>query len=191
MSDMAVTYKPHRVTIDEYHRMVAAGVFDADAHVELIEGEILERVSPIHPAHAMTTWRITELLAQRLGARAMVRSQSPVTLPYDSEPQPDIAVARRDEAYWTRHPGVSEALLVVEVADGSLGSDRRKKIPLYARAGIAEVWLVDLINEIVYVHREPRNGEYTSVSVARRGDTIAPHAFPDAAIAVSDFLPPP
>ena len=191
MSDMAVAYERHRVKLDEYHRMVEAGVFGADTRLELIDGEIVDRVSPIYPPHASATSNLTTLLTLRLGDRAFIRCQSPVTLPNDSEPQPDIAVVSPEEnQYWNRHPEVREIHLAVEVADSSLAQDQRIKIPLYARAEISEVWLVDLGNEVVRVYREPIDGEYTSVRIAQRGDSISVAAFPSEAFAVNDFLPP-
>ena len=190
VSDMAVAYQRHRVSIDEFHKMVAADVFDPDARIELIDGAIVEHVSPIGPPHAFTTTRLTTLLVERLGRRVEVRTQSPVTLSRDSEPQPDILVARPSNAYWERHPEAAETLLVIEVADSSVSSDRRRKIPLYAQAGVPEVWLVDLVRSLVYVYRDPLDGEYANVTVAHRGKAIAPQTFPDDGLAVNDFLPP-
>jgi len=192
VSDMVVAYKPHRVSTDEFHRMAAAGVFEPDARIELIDGEIVERVSPIHPPHASTTNKLVVLFARALGDKASVHCQSPLTLPTDSEPQPDVMIAKPGAMqYDLRHPTSRDVLLVVEVADITFGADRRRKIPLYARAGVPEAWLVDLVRSLVYVYSEPREGEFTNVRVAHRGETIAPTAFPGVNAAVDAFLPIP
>ena len=188
---MAVAYERHRVKLDEYHRMVEAGVFGADARLELIDGEIVDRVSPIYPPHASATRAVSMQLTTRLSQRASIGCQMPVTLPGDSEPEPDVIVARLDpKGYWNRHPGPDDIYLLVEIADSSLAQDQRIKVPLYARAGISEVWLVDLGHEVVRIYREPIDGEYTSVRIAQRGDSISVAAFPGETFAVNDFLPP-
>ena len=191
MSDMAIAYERHRVGIDEFHRMVEAGVFELDARLELISGEIVERVSPIYPPHASATSELTALFIGYHGAAVTVRCQAPVTLPGDSEPQPDISVVTPDaNGYWTRHPAPPDIHLLVEIADSSLAQDRRIKIPLYARAEIPEAWLVDLVKGVVRIYREPIDGEYTSVRIAKRGESISIAAFPDEKFFVNDFLPP-
>ncbi len=191
MSDMALAYERHRVKLDEYHRMVEAGVFGADARLELIDGEIVDRVSPIYPPHASATRAVAMHLTTRLNQQASIGCQMPVTLPGDSEPEPDVIIARLDpKGYWSRHPGPDDIYLLVEIADSSLAQDQRIKVPLYARAGISEVWLVDLGNEVVRIYREPTDGEYASVRIAPRGDSISAAAFPGEAFAVNDFLPP-
>ena len=154
MSDMAIApaYVSHRIAIDEYHRMVAAGVFDPDARIELIDGELIERVAPMYPPHAGTVTRVTLLFASVFAGRAHVRNQVPLTLGSDSEPQPDVALVAFDASDYTRrHPTVADLHLVVEVCDGTRDADQRRKVPLYAREGVPEVWLVDLIDDCVRI----------------------------------------
>ncbi|HYL27721.1 MAG TPA: Uma2 family endonuclease, partial [Candidatus Nitrosotalea sp.] len=117
--------------------------------------------------------------------------QDPVTLLPDSEPQPDLVLAQLDSLnYRDRHPGPNEILLAVEVAQSSLKYDRAKKIPLYARSGIREVWLVNLIDTEIVAHRDPIGAWYQSVRSYRRGESIAPAAFPDTMFALDDLLAP-
>jgi Uma2 family endonuclease len=189
MSDMASVYERHRITLDEYHRMVVAGVFEPDARIELIDGELIE-MPPIDPPHASTVDRIMHQLVIRLGGRAWVRCQNPVTLRPASEPQPDLVLARYEiQRYFDRHPEPADTLLAIEVSESSLGFDRKIKVPLYARSGIPELWLVNLVDDEIIVHRDPTEAWYASVQAYRRGETISPIAFPDVGFAVSDLLP--
>ena len=186
---MASVYERHRITLDEYHRMVEAGVFAPDARLELIEGELIA-MPPIDPPHASTVDRIVYQFFKRLAGRAWVRCQHPVTLPSDSEPEPDIVLARLESReYSDHHPAPEEILLAVEVAESTLKLHRKVKIPLYARSGIREVWLVDLVDNELMAYREPNGAWYRSVQTHRRGDSISPLAFPDVTFAVADLLP--
>ena len=111
MSEMAVAYARHRISVDEYHRMAEAGVFDPDARIELIDGELIERLVPVKPPHAGTVALITRLLTLRLGERACVRCQLPVTITDSSEPEPDIAVVRfSPRRYLDSHPSAGDDL---------------------------------------------------------------------------------
>jgi Uma2 family endonuclease len=190
MSDMASVYERHRITLDEYHRMAEAHIFDPDSRIELIEGELIE-MAPIHPPHASAVDRITQRFVTEFAGRGWVRCQNPVTLRPSSEPQPDLVLARLDpHGYRDHHPHASDILLLVEVAESSLEADRSKKIPLYARSRIPEVWLVNLIAGEVIVHRQPTGAWYGSIHTLPRGDSISPMAFPDVSVAVEDLLPP-
>lgn len=189
MSDMASVYERHRITLDEYHRMVAAAVFEPDSRVELINGELIE-MPPIDPPHAYTVDQLIALFITRLAGRARIRCQNPASLPPDSEPQPDLVVARHVQAeYRDRHPSPDEILLAIEVSRTTLRLDRKIKIPMFARSGIPEVWLLNLIDEEITVYREPIGAWYGSVGNYRGEDTISPLAFPDVAFTVSELLP--
>jgi Uma2 family endonuclease len=175
-------------TVEEFHRMARAGVFHEDDRVELLDGEIVE-MTPIGPEHAGCVGALTRLLTRLLGERVFVWVQNPVHLPDRSEPQPDVALLRpRPDGYRTAHPLPPDILLVIEVADASLESDRAAKLPLYAEAGIPEVWLVNLPGGVIEISRDPSGGVYASVRTARRGETIAPLAFPTATLHVDDIL---
>jgi Uma2 family endonuclease len=188
---MALAYERHRVTLDEYHRMVDAGVFEPDARIELIEGELIERRGAMKPPHASAITRTNRLLIQRLGDRATVCCQTPVTLRFDSEPMPDFAIVRPDASdFRHRHPGPEDVHVLIEVADSSRDFDRRRTMPLYARSGIAESWLVDLVDDLIVVYREPSDTGYASQTEFRRGDVFAPLAFADVALPVDAILGP-
>lgn len=177
-------------TRDEYYAMAEAGILGPEDRVELIEGEIY-RMAPIGNPHAGCVNRLVggfaSLIADR---RAVLSPQNPVNLTDISEPQPDVTLLRpRTDFYGDGHPTPEDVLLLVEVADSSIGFDRHTKIPLYARCGIPEAWLVDLKKATLEVHRDPTPGGYRKVQRLRRGDRIAPLAFPDFEIAVESILP--
>lgn len=147
-------------TVDEFHRMGEAGVFGEEDRLELIDGEIIS-MTPIGPRHAACVNRLTALLLPQLGSAAILAPQNPVSLSEHLEPQPDVVLLRsRSDFYSTAHPGPRDLLLVVEVADSSIEYDRGIKVPRYARAGIPEVWLVDLTARLVEVYRRPAGGGY-------------------------------
>jgi len=185
---MIVSLVHHRFTADEYAQMVRAGILTKDDRVELIEGEIIE-MSPIGPKHAACVRRLQSLLTAAVGKRALVSIQSPVRLDDRSQPEPDVALLRpRDDCYSSAHPVPADVLLVVEVADTTQEMDRDVKLPLYARAGIVEAWLVDLKGGHVAVCRQPGPDGYGDVRRAARGERVAPAAFPDADVPVDQLL---
>jgi Uma2 family endonuclease len=178
-----------RFTVKEYHRMGEAGILHEDNRLELIAGDIVVR-EPIGAYHAGTVDRLNRLWTSRLGDRAIVRVQNPVQFPRDdSELQPDIMLLRpREDFYTTRHPEAADVLLLIEVADTTLRLDRRIKIPLYARAGVREVWLVDLTTAQLEVHRESLGDRYRNVGVLSRGEHVSPQAFPDLSLDVAELV---
>mgnify|MGYP005848610191 CR=1 FL=1 len=188
---MAVTelITRRRFTVDEYHRMAEAGILHEDDRVELLEGEIVE-MSPIGWRHQGCVNRLTYWLIAALQDRAVVQPQGPIRLGPDSEPQPDLVVLRpRADFYAEGGPGPEDVLWLVEISDTSLRYDREVKVPLYGRYGIPEVWVVDLVEERVFVHRDPHPAAgYRSVRVLGRGARLAPQAFPDVELAVGDIL---
>jgi Uma2 family endonuclease len=179
----------YRFTVEEYHRMGEAGILPEDNRLELIHGDIVVR-EPIGVQHASTVDRLNCLWTSRLGNRAHVRIQNPVTFPQlDSELQPDVMLLRpREDFYGTGHPQAADVLLLIEVADTTLRLDRRIKIPLYARVGVREVWLVDLTTARLEVHREPQGDRYGAVRILARGERVAPEAFPDLSLDVSELI---
>lgn len=178
-----------RFTLDQYHRMGETGILHEDDRVELIEGEIIE-MTPIGSRHAGTVGAIDNLFAARLSGRAVVWSQNPLLITrLQSEPQPDVMLlAPRADAYRSRLPEPPDVLLLIEVADSTLTYDRRTKLPLYARAGVAEAWLIDLEANRVEIHRAPGESDYRDVSVPRADETFAPLAFPALALTLRDLL---
>jgi Uma2 family endonuclease len=151
----------HPITVGEYFRMGEAGILHPDARCELIEGEIID-MAPIGPSHAGKTNRLVDLLATVARGKAIVSAQNPVVLGDLSAPQPDLALLRyRDDYYAQVHPGPSDVLLLIEIADSSLAHDRDTKLPLYARFDIPEVWIVDIPGRHLDIHREPDGARYT------------------------------
>ena len=150
----------HRYTVDEYYRMGQSGILKQGDRVELIEGEIVDMV-PAGSAHVGIVNRLNRLLVQALGDRAIVSVQNPVRLSAFSEPEPDIALLRpRDDFYSGAHPGPANVLLIIEVSDSSLDYDRDVKLPLYARHEIPVVWLIDIQRKQLLVFRSPTREGY-------------------------------
>ena len=150
----------HRYTVDEYYRMGDSGILKQGDRVELIEGEIVDMV-PVGSAHVGIVNRLNRLLVQALGDRAIVSVQNPVRLSAFSEPEPDIALLRpRDDFYSGAHPGPTNVLLIIEVSDSSLDYDRDVKLPLYARHEIPVVWLIDIQRKQLLVFRSPTREGY-------------------------------
>ncbi len=176
------------LTVDEYERMGEAGIFHPDDRLELLEGEIYE-MSPIGSPHAACVTRLHELLTLKYANKLSVISQNPIRLNDFSEPQPDIALVRRREDFYQHgHPTPADVLLIIEVADSTLESDRSYKIPLYARAGIAESWLVNLPEEQIEIFATPTNSVYQTSRTFRRGEAVQSQTINDLNISVSDIL---
>jgi len=183
---MPLTY--HRFTVDEYHRMGEAGIFHEDDRVELIDGQVVE-MTPIGPRHAGCVKALVQILYRTAGDAVVLGVQDPVVLNPHNAPEPDIAVLRpRPHGYRARHPAPADVLLVIEVADTSVESDRSSKIPLYARAGIPEAWLVHLRADHIEVHRDATPEGYRSLRIAGRGETLSALALPHVAVPVADIL---
>jgi Uma2 family endonuclease len=178
----------YRLTVDQYHRMAEVGIIPPDCRVELIGGQIYT-MSPIDPWHSGVVNRLVHRFVRGLDDRAVVHVQNPTVLDPHSEPQPDVMLlAPRADFYGTAHPTPSETLLVVEVADTSLQHDRDRKLPLYARRGIAEVWIVSRRDDAIEVFRGPSADGYCHHVRRGRGDEVAPGAFPDFRLSVDDVL---
>ena len=178
----------HRFSVEDYYRMAETGLLRPDARVELLDGEIID-MSPIGPPHGGVTKRLNRLFAQLAGGRWLVAVQDPVRLDEYSEPQPDLMLLRpAPDFYRTRHPGPEDVFLLIEVAASSLAYDRGTKLPAYGRAGISEVWIVNLEDETIEVCREPHLAGYASMTSLRPGDKARPLAFPDAAVDVAELL---
>lgn len=173
-------------TVEEYDRMVEAGIFGRGDRLELINGEIVE-MSPIGTRHSACVANLTRIFVIGLGERAVVWAQLPVTVLKHSKPEPDLAVVRR-RSYYHAHPGVDDVLLLIEVAETSLAYDRRVKLELYARAGITEYWIVDADAEAIETFQTPVAGAYRETRRIARDRTIAAAASPDLTIRVADLF---
>lgn len=172
----------HRLSVSDFRRMAEAGILGEDDRVELIEGELID-VAPIDSRHAGTLARLAHLFVLRAGEDCLLFPQNPVALSDICEPQPDIALLKpRDDDYRRSLPCAADVLLLVDVGDSSLDYDRDVKLPLYARHGIPEVWLVDARNEVLEVYREPAAGNYGIELRPARDERIAPLLLPQAAL---------
>ena len=175
-----------RFTVHEYHRMGEAGILHEDDRVELIEGEIVE-MAAIGTRHFSCVNGLNRLLVRGVGDAAVVSVQNPVRLDERTEPQPDLTVLRvRD--YRESLPGPEDVLLLIEVSDTTLRYDRGVKLPLYARAGIREVWILDLAGEVIELYTGPSGDGYSNLKQARRGEKLEPTALPRLTLGVDAML---
>ena len=175
-------------TVSEYERLIAADILHEDDRVELINGEILE-MTPIGSRHAACVIELTEILGEQLHRRAAVSVQNPIQLGEHSQPQPDVVLLRRrTDRYAPALPTAADILLVIEVADSSLEYDRTVKLPLYAQAGIPEVWIVNLAENVIEAHTQPEHGAYRHAQRAGHGETLTPTTLPDLRVAVDAVL---
>jgi Uma2 family endonuclease len=178
----------HRFNVKEYYRMAETGVLQPDARVELLNGEIID-MSPIGPFHGGVTNYLTEIFTAVSKRRLVTAVQNPVRLDEHSEAQPDLVLLKPSSDFYRRqHPQPADVFLLIEVSDSSLATDREAKLPVYGRAGIAEVWIVNLIEQAVEVYREPHFTGYGSKTILRAGDQAAPQAFPDVTVDVAELL---
>lgn len=176
------------LTVAEYHRMGEVGILTERDRVELIEGELIA-MAPIGSNHSGTVNGLNRLLVRVVGDNGVVSVQNPVQLDDRSEPQPDFMVLRpRADDYRQSTPRPDDVLLVIEIADSSLGYDRAVKRPLYASRGIPEFWIVNLAAGEVEVCRTPVGNDYASVSRAGRDDVLEISMLPGAVIPVGALL---
>ncbi|MEP7359059.1 MAG: Uma2 family endonuclease [Anaerolineales bacterium] len=174
-------------TVDEYEQMIAAGVLHEDERLELIEGDILT-MSPIGGLHVRVVNTLNRLFVQRLADQAVVSVQNPVRLA-NSEPQPDLAILRpevNEDA--PAVPSASDVYLLIEVSDTTATYDRTVKVPLYAREGIRETWLLDLSAGVIEVYRGAGSAGYKTKESFAAGDTVFLQALPDVRLTVDEIL---
>jgi Uma2 family endonuclease len=176
--------KTHPFTRADYYRLGEAGVLGEDDRVELLDG-IVAAMSPIGPFHSGVVGLLIQFFTHELGQRVFVNAQNPVVLDDLSEPQPDVTLLKpRRDSYRDAHPTPQDVLLLVEVAEASIDLDLGEKARLYARAGVSEYWVVDLVHRLIVVHRQPVGDRYQEVTEHRRGAAVAPEAFPDISLPV-------
>lgn len=175
-------------TVKEYYQMAASGVIAHGERVELIRGEII-KMSPIGRRHAACVDRCNYAFAAKLTGKVVIRIQNPLSLDNTSEPEPDVMLLKyQDDFYESGHPQPSDVLLLIEVADSNIDSDRELKIPLYSEDGIAEVWLVDINSACIEVYRYPTANGYQETFKFYRGQNLSILAFPDVSITVDEIL---
>lgn len=177
----------HRFNVQEYFRMAETGILPPEARVELIEGEIIDML-PIGPFHSGVLNQLTREFSNLAGGRWLVSCQSPVFLSETSLPEPDLMLLRPStDNYKSAHPKSEDVFLVIEVSDSSLLFDRETKLPLYARAGIEEAWILNVPQKQLEVYRKPNALGYESKAVLTEGD-VAPAQFPDAFVDVRELV---
>jgi Uma2 family endonuclease len=175
-------------TVDEYYRMGEAGIFDPEARLELIEGEIIE-MSPVGDPHIGCVNRATALFSSRLAGKVIVSVQNPVRLSRYTEPQPDIVLARpREDYYAGSRIFPKDIFLVIEISDSTVRYDRNRKMPLYAKSGVAELWIENLQENVILVYRDPGPETFATSLVFKRGESISLAAFPEIVLKVAELL---
>ena len=174
---------------ESYLRMAESGILSPTDRVELIRGDILV-MSPIGPRHGAAVNAANRTIVKTVGEKAFIWVQTTVVLDKFVVPEPDIALLKpRDDFYATKHPGVGDILLIIEVADSSLEYDTNVKLGLYAILGIPEYWVADLRNNRLLVYAQPEGDAYRIARELHRGESIAPVALPESVFPVDLFLP--
>ena len=169
-------------TIEQYHELVNTGILD-DRRVELLEGDIVE-MAPEGMPHAVYCGRTVKYLRNLLGDRAELRETHPITLPNNSEPEPDVAIVRSpDTQYLAHHPYPEDVFWLIEYSDTTLAKDIKAKQRIYAQAGILEYWVVNLQASELIVFRGVGNNGYETETKLNSG-SISPLSFPDIEVEV-------
>jgi Uma2 family endonuclease len=185
---MSALLQKWHFNVDQYYRLAEVGVLKPDDRVELIEGEIV-RMRPIGSSHAACVRALDVAFNEILGRRYLVSIQSPVRLDNFSEPEPDLALLKpRKNFYADRHPMSSDVFLIIEVADTTVLSDQNVKLPLYARFGIAEAWLVNLPEKVVEIYYDPADGRYRNCLKFKPGDTLKSPTINELTLKVDDII---
>lgn len=185
---MRATHSPEKITVDDYYEMARVGLIDPDARVELIEGEIVA-MAPIGNPHAYAVDVLSERLWAVMSGKAHVRVQGALRLSDRTEPQPDVSVLKLpSEQYRQRQASASDALLVIEVSDTTLRKDLHVKIPLYARHGVPEVWVIDLKKKCVRYYRLLADGQYQKVAVDPEPEIATVPGVPGAKINLAKIV---
>lgn len=178
-----------RFTVYEYHRMIEAGIFGDDERVELVDGEFVT-LPPIARNHAFLVRTLAQAFVERFSKRAIVDVGQNVIVEERSAPLADILILdNKPDGYLDEIPHAQDVFFLVDISDATLRYDRRRTLPAYAAAGIREVWIVDMNEGCVERFSEPVDGKYAAFERIERAGWIAPLAFPEETIAVSDFLP--
>jgi Uma2 family endonuclease len=178
----------YKLSVEDHYKLGEVGILTEDSRVELIEGELIE-MAPIGGSHMGLVNRLTRLLVLAVGDLGVVSIQNPVTLPPHSEPQPDVAILKPGaDSAGSPVPHADDVLLIIEVADTTLAYDRNTKLKLYAQAGMAEAWIVNVQARCVEVYREPQGDGYNRKSEMRPGDVVTPLALPMVKVSISDIF---
>jgi len=184
---MATEIATRRFNVREFHKLAELGILGEDDRVELLDGQIMV-MAPIGENHRTVVDLLAELLTDQRRGRYLVAAQNPVLIDDGNEPQPDLVLY--DRAAIGRHPTPADVFLIVEVSDTSLDYDQRSKIPVYAAAGIKEVWIIDLASCCIQTYRNPYTAGrgYATVETHDRESWVSPLAFPDVRVRLHDLL---
>ncbi|WP_016950471.1 Uma2 family endonuclease [Anabaena sp. PCC 7108] len=183
-----------RFTIEEYHQLTEIGFLKEDDHIQLINGELIEMVSKGR-AHETCLRNLLRELPKVIGDIATLQSQAPISIPPKSEPEPDFAIIKnRDDNYFSSHPQGTDILLVIEVADSSIDYDQKVKIPLYAKAGITDYWIFNLLDNCLEYYSEPYQNKqdqfgYANKRIVLPNQIISLPCFPDLQLDLSKVFP--
>jgi Uma2 family endonuclease len=177
------------LTNAEYYQMMESGIIREGERVELISGQIFTMAAK-GTRHTVSTTRLLKKLLSLIEEQAVVRCQEPITLPENSEPEPDIVIAKlRSDDYVDSHPSPADVILVIEVADSTIKFDRETKAPIYAAAGISEYWIVNLIDDRLEIYRQPEGSIYTSIQIVTPPQSVKLPQFSEIALNISNFFP--
>ncbi|MCY7278051.1 MAG: Uma2 family endonuclease [Phormidesmis sp. CAN_BIN44] len=176
-------------SVEDYHRIIECGILTPADQVELLEGVIVQS-NPQRSPHAATTKCASDYLREMLRGQVIARVQLPITLPPDSEPEPDIAIVRLERRkYFDRHPQPDDILFLAEVADSTLNEDRTRKAKLYAKANICEYWVIDVNKRQVLGFRRSNGDRYSEEFTLSENDSIELVAFPGIVFSMSQLFP--
>jgi Uma2 family endonuclease len=181
-----LTVPRRTLTVDEYRKIGAAGVFREDDRIELIEGELI-KMAPIGGRHLRLVNVLSGILAREARTSAVVSTQNPVSLPPDNEPQPDIALLTPEFTQRDEVPTARDVLLIVEISDTTLDYDRDTKVPLYGRFGVPEVWVIDAQTETVSIYLDPGPKGYRRLLTPDKDETLTPTLLPEVKVRLSEI----
>lgn len=189
MMDVQTLPQPVRLrfSVDEYYKLIELGILKIHEKSEIIEGELINK-SPIGEWHASVVNFLSNFFKKNISKQIRVGIQNPLRLSDFDQPEPDIVLSDLRKYDGKRHPRPKEVLLIIEVSDTTLKYDRDIKLPLYAEAGIAEVWIINLKKDIIEVHQKPFNDIYQTVKVFKSGETVKSKILPDLNLEVDKIL---
>ena len=174
----------YKLTVNELYALVETGHIAPEARIELLDGE-LYIMTPPSSDHSGEIIYLSKMFERAYGENAFVSAQNPVFLSEHNIVEPDVALLKiRDDFYKSAHPTPADVLLLVEVSKTTLGYDKGKKLNLYARLNIVEVWSVNLPENLVEIYRQPTGAGYTEKTTVGVGESVAPAAFPDREVVV-------
>ena len=176
-----------RFSVDECYKLIELGLIKDYEKAEIIDGELIKKIT-IGDRHAFVVDFLTKFFIRNAPESVRVRVQNPLRMSDYNEPEPDLVLADLTKYDGKRHPRPAEVILVVEVEDASLKYDRNIKLPLYAAAGIPEVWILNLQNDIIEVHQQPSLDIYQVTTVFKRGETVVSSVMQDLRIDADEIL---